>query len=55
MWETIGKWWSDHKDEVGTWVVVMLGAVVWHVGRKLMDPQRLPLVSADPPAAPEEG
>ena len=55
MWETIGNWWHDHKDKVGPSVVVMLGALVWHVGRKLMYPQRLPLVSAtQPPEAQEE-
>ena len=55
MWETIGNWWNDHKEEVGTCVVVMLGAVVWYVGRALMDRQRLPLVSVDKQSEPEEG
>ena len=55
MLETIEKWWKDHKDEMGKCAIVMLGAVVWYVGRELMHRHRLPFVSPDQSAAPREG
>jgi hypothetical protein len=50
MLETISNWWTDHKDEVGKCAVIMIGAVVWYVGRELMHRQRLPFISGCDPS-----
>ena len=45
MLETLGNWWDNHKSEVGKCAVIMIGSLVWYVGRELMCSQRLPFVS----------
>lgn len=48
MVKLLGHWWQAHKDEVGKCAVIVLGSVVWFVGRELMTRQRLPFVSSLP-------
>lgn len=48
----LGTWWSTNKNEVGKCTLIVLGALVWYVGRELMHRQRLPFLSAHAPAQP---
>ena len=48
MAKIIGPWWHTHKDEVDKCLVIVIGSVVWYVGRELMTRQRLPFVSPLP-------
>jgi hypothetical protein len=49
MLKAIECWWNHNKNEVGKCLLIMLGALVWYVGRELMHRQRLPFVSPDRP------
>ena len=50
MLESISNWWDTNKSEVGQCAVIIIGAVVWYVGRELMYHQRLPFVSGCDPS-----
>jgi hypothetical protein len=52
MFNTLGHWWTAHRGEVGKCGIIVLGALVWYVGRELMERQRLPFVSAESSAHP---
>ena len=45
MLETLSNWWNNNKNEVGKCAVILIGALVWSVGRELMHQQRLPFLS----------
>ena len=51
MLAAIDRWWN-HNKEVGKCTIIMLGALVWHVGRELTHRQHLPLMSRDRPLHP---
>jgi len=53
MLESLSNWWNDNKGEVGKCVIIMVGALVWYVGRELMGRQRLPFVSGTSASAKE--
>lgn len=45
MFETLRIWWPNHPNDIRKGVVLMLGSLVWDVGRELRQKQRLPFAS----------